>query len=56
MSTMNRKRRTVLAAAIIALGIGTTVTYALLPATDIIPASIPAPERLQARHRWRCSR
>ena len=46
MSTMNRKRRTVLAAAIIALGIGTTVTYALLPATNIDPASIPAPGTL----------
>jgi hypothetical protein len=30
----------------IALGIGTTASYALLPATNIDPASIPAPGTL----------
>ena len=46
MSTTNRKRRTALAAVVIALGIGTTATYALLPSTNIDPASIPAPGTL----------
>jgi len=46
MSTTNRKRRIVLAAAVITLGIGTTATYALLPSTNIDPASIPAPGTL----------
>jgi len=46
MSTTNRKRRTALAAVVIALGIGTTAMYALLPSTNIDPASIPAPGTL----------
>jgi quercetin dioxygenase-like cupin family protein len=39
MTTTNRKRRIVLTAAIIALGIGTTAIYAVLPPTD--PTVIP---------------
>jgi len=46
MSISKRKTRTALAAAIIALGIGATATYALLPSTNIDPASIPAPGTL----------
>lgn len=46
MSTTNRKRRTALAAVVIALGIGTTATYAVLPSANIDPASIPAPATL----------
>jgi quercetin dioxygenase-like cupin family protein len=39
----NNRRRTpmLLAAAVIALGVGTTVTYALLPSTSVPPASVP---------------
>jgi len=39
MSITNKKRRIVLTAAIISLGIGATATYAVLPPTD--PATIP---------------
>ena len=46
MNTTNRKRRIILTAATIALGIGATATYALLPPMNIDPASIPAPGTL----------
>jgi quercetin dioxygenase-like cupin family protein len=49
MSITNRKRRIVLTAAMIALGIGATVTYAVLPSTNIDPASIPAPATLAGK-------
>ena len=41
MSIFRRRTRTALAAAVIALGIGTTVTYALLPSTSVPPAAVP---------------
>ena len=41
MTTTRRRTRTAIAAAVIALGIGTTVTYALLPATNVPPAAVP---------------
>ena len=41
MSNFRRRTRTALAAAVIALGIGTTVTYALLPSTSVPPGDVP---------------
>ena len=41
MTTTRRRTRTAIAAAIIALGIGTTVTYALLPSTNVLPSAVP---------------
>lgn len=39
MSNIRRRTRVVLAAAVMALGVGTTITYALLPSTPVPPAS-----------------
>src|SRR6266853_1832806 len=41
MSNNRRRTRMVIAAAVISLGIGTTVTYALLPSTSVPPATVP---------------
>ena len=46
MSTTTRKRRIVLTAAMITLGIGATGIYADLPPMNIDPSTIPAPGTL----------
>ena len=40
MSNTSRRTRIVLAAAVMALSVGTTITYALLPSTSVPPASV----------------
>ena len=49
MSNNRRRTRMVIAAAVISLGIGTTVTYALLPSTSVPPAAVPLPRRIHSR-------
>src|SRR5206468_12597195 len=41
MSNNRRRTRMVIAAAVISLGICTTLTYALLPSTSVPPAAVP---------------
>ena len=41
MTPTRRRTRTAIAAAVITLGIGTTITYALLPTTNVPPAAVP---------------
>ena|ERR1051325_4332823 len=41
MNSIRRRTRTALAATVITLGIGTTLTYALLPSTSVPPAAVP---------------
>ena len=41
MSNNRRRTRMVIAAAVISLGICTTLTYAVLPSTSVPPAAVP---------------
>jgi quercetin dioxygenase-like cupin family protein len=41
MKNLRRRRQTVFAATVFLLGVGTTITYAVLPATDVPPAAVP---------------